>query len=287
MTEEGCEMKQFKFFLVVLLLVAWAVPTQADVSSERRFLICQAGSVTTADDAKPYIEGFGEYLAKKLGWGADTYEVRFETGNCLKTLETWKPAYATISLGDFLAAEIRLGLKPLVLAKAGGKITTRYRLLVKKGTFPSLDSLKGKILTGNMVGDAAFLSRVVFKGALDAAVHFVLKQKKRPLKAIRKVARGKADAVLVDALQFDSLQALAVFQKLEVIFTSEPIPNLGLVHVEGAAKVTDVAVFKDALISMCSDPEGSEICKTFALEGFIDAKAGALQGVRTLYGVGR
>ena len=276
-------MKQQLQVLVVLLLVAWAAPVHAEVSSERRFLICQAGGVTTADDAKPYIEGFGKYLAKKLGWDADTYEVRFETVNCLKTLETWKPAYATIPLGDFLAAEARLGLKPLVLAKVSGKTSTRYRLLVKKGTYADLDALKGKILTGNMVGDAAFLSRVIFKGALDAAAHFVLKQKKRPLKAIRKVARGKADAALVDALQFDSLQALAVFQKLEVIFTSEPIPNLGLVHIEGAAKGADVATFKDALIAMCSDPEGSEICKTFSLEGFIDAKAGALQEVRNLY----
>lgn len=280
-------MRQQVRVLVVVLMVAWAASARADVSSERRFLICQAGSVATADDAKPYVDGFGKYLAKKLGWGADTWEVRFETGNCLGTLETWKPAYATIPLGDFLAAETRLGLKPLVLAKVRGKITTRYRLLVKKGTCAGLDALKGKILTGNMVGDAAFLSRVVFKGALDAAAHFVLKQKKRPLKAIRKVARGKADAALVDALQFDSLQALAVFRKLEVIFTSEPIPNLGLVHVEGAAKATDVAVFKDALIAMCRDPEGGEICKTFALEGFIDAKAGALEGVRTLYGAGR
>ncbi len=280
-------MKLLQFLLIAIMVTAWATPGQAEVSSERKFLICQASGVTTAEDAKPYIDGFGKYLADRLGWDVATFEVRFETGNCLKILETWKPAYATIPLWDFLAAEARLKMEPLVFAKVGGETSTKYRLMVKKGAYASLDALKGKILTGNMVADAAYLSKVVFKGAVDAASHFVLKQKKRPLRAIRKVARGKADAALVDSLQFDSLQELSVFAKLEVIFTSDPVPNLGLVYMKDAANGGDVAKFRDALIKMCDDAEGKEICKTFGLEGFVAVDAAALKGARTLYGSGR
>ncbi len=281
------EMRQcFRFLLSMVLMAAWATPTLAGVSPERKFLICQASGVTTSDDAKPYIDGFGKYLAGRLGWDAETYEVRFETGNCLKILEAWKPAYATIPLWDFLAAEKRLKMEPLVFAKVGGETSTKYRVMVKKGAFASIDSLKGKILTGNMVVDAVYLTKVVFKGAVDAASHFVLKQKKRPLRAIRKVARGKADAVLVDSLQFDSLSVLAVFGKLEVIFTSESVPNLGLIYVKDAARDSDVATFRDALIQMCGDSEGKEICKTFSLEGFVGIDVGALEAARSLYGGG-
>ncbi|MFH1532070.1 MAG: PhnD/SsuA/transferrin family substrate-binding protein [Pseudomonadota bacterium] len=279
--------QQLRFLLMVLFLAAWISPALAGVSPERRFLICQASGVTTTEDAKPYIDGFGKYLAGRLGWAAETYEVRFETGDCLKLLETWKPSYATIPLWDFLAAEKRLNLEPLVFAKVGSKTSTIYRVMVKKGAFASIDALKGKTLTGNMVADAVYLSKVVFKGAVDAASHFVLKQKSRPLRAIRNVARDKADAALVDSLQFDSLSELAVFGKLEVIFTSEPVPNLGLVYVKGAARDGDVATFREALIHMCADPDGKEICKTFGLEGFVGVDVKALDAVRSLYGAGR
>lgn len=281
-------MKQLlRILLVLTLVVTWAAPARAGISSERKFLICQASGVTTADDAKPYIDGFGEYLAGRLGWGPDTYEVRFETGNCLQIMETWKPAYATIPLWDFLAAEARLKMAPLVFAKVGGETSTTYHLLVKKGAFASLAALQGKILSGNVVADATYLSKVVFKGAVDAATHFVLQQKKRPLSVIRKVARGKVDAALVDGLQFESLRELAVFEKLEAIFTSSPVPNLGLVYVKGAAADGDVAAFRAALIKMCGDPDGTEICKTFSLEGFVDVDKKALDGVRALYGGAR
>ena len=279
--------QQFRALLIVVLVAVWAVPARAEVSSERRFLICQASGVTTAEDAKPYIDGFGKFLAGRLGWAADTYEVRFETGDCLKALETWKPSYATIPLWDFLAAETRLKMEPLVFAKVGGKTSTVYRVLVKKGVFSSIEALKSKTLTGNMVADATYLSRVIFRGAVDAASHFVLQQKSRPLRAIRKVARDKADAVLVDSLQFDSLRELSVFAQLEVIFTSEPVPNLGLVYLKGAAKAGDVGAFRGAFIATCGDPDGEEICRTFGLEGFVEVDAAALAATRVLYGGGR
>jgi len=281
-------LKKLHGFLLVMTLVAvWSAAASAGVSSERKFLICQAGGVTTAADAKPYIDSFGEYLAGRLGWGPDSYEVRFETGSCLEALETWKPGYATIPLWDFLAAESRLNLGPLVFARVRGGTTTTYRILVRKGAYPSLKALRGKVLTGNMVADAVYLSNVVFKGAVDAAGHFVLKQKRRPLRAIRKVARGKADAALVDSLQFESLRELSVYKKLEVIFTSAPVPNLGLVYVKGAVGDSGMAAFRDALIEMCGDPRGAEICRNFALEGFVSVDSKALAAVRALYGGAR
>ena len=243
--------------------------------------------MTTAEDAEPYIDGFGKYLAGRLGWKADSYEIRFETGSCLKVLETWKPAYATIPLWDFLAVEGPLKMEPLVFAKVGGATSTVYRVLVKKGAFATLDALKGRILTGNMVADAVYLSKVVFRGAVDAASHFVLQQKDRPLRAIRKVARGTVDAALVDSLQYESLRELSVFEELEVIFSSEPVPNLGLVYIKGTAKQADVATFRDALIAMCDDPDGKEICKTFGLEGFVAEDPKAMTAVRSVYGAGR
>jgi ABC-type amino acid transport substrate-binding protein len=138
-------------------------------------------------------------------------------------------------------------------------------------------------MAGSILDDTTFLSKVVFAGKLDAATHFDLKQTKRPLRAIRKVARGKLDAALVDDVQLQSLKGLPLFAKLSVIYESADVPNLGMVYVKGRAAAGDVKKFADALANMCQDSEGKKMCETFAVEGFEPIPAGALDGVRELY----
>ncbi len=261
--------------------VVWA----GKVDNSRKFMVCHAGNIATEAEAKPYIDSFGKYLAGKLGWDADSYQVKFlnKRKAGIKALETWKPAFAALTLSIYLEAEKTHNLKPLVLAEVNGQTSTKYRVLVKKGTCKSIEELKGKTLTGTELEDARFLSKVVFDGKLDASTHFKLKATNRPLRAIRKVARGKADAALVDALQYDSLKELPLFQKVEVIYESSEIPNLGMVYLEGNAKPEEVKKFADALTKMCADPEGKNICQTAKLDSFKPIPSGTIDKVRSLY----
>lgn len=270
--------------LLVGLCLA-AAPAHGQVDDGRKFLICHTGSVTTAEEAQPYIDGFGGYLAQKLGWQDGTWEVKFENqrqdGN--KALKEWAPSFAALSLGIFLEQEGAQKLAPLVLARVNGKTTNKYYVLVAKGSAKNLVDLKGKTLAGSVLDDASFLNKVIFSGKLEAATHFILKQTKRPLRAIRKVARGKLDAALVDDIQFQSLKGLPLFEKLSVIYESAEVPNLGMVYVKGRAGDDDVKKFADALVDMCRDIEGKKMCETFAVEGFERVPAGALDVVRGLY----
>jgi len=279
-----------KRWLVVLLLVGLTVLSpsalaEEDVQSSRKFMVCHATGIATAKEAQPYINEFGKYLADKLGWSEGSHLARFEDSRAgaLKALEEWKPAYASLALGLYLEAGDKFNLKPLVMAKVNGKTTNVYRVVVKKGTVKSLDELKGKVLTGNLVDDSAFLSRIVFQGKLSAGDHFELKQTNRALRAIRKVARGKADSALVDDIQFKSLKQLPLYSKLEIIYESKPIPNLGLVYVEGTARADEIKRFAEALVGMCGDSQGKEICETFNVEGFEHAEPGVLDDAKALY----
>jgi ABC-type amino acid transport substrate-binding protein len=255
-------------------------------AQERVVVICQTGSVTSPEEAQPYIDGFGKYLAEKAGWAAGSYRIQFENSRegGLKALDDVKVAYGTLSLGIFLQGEAKYRFKPLVLARVGGKTSTRYRVLVKKGTYKTLDDLKGKALTGNLVDDPVYLSKVVFAGKYTAAQHFALKQTPRALRALRNVSKGKADAALVDDLQFSSLKQLPLFDKLEVIFESEEVPNLGLVFLDGRTSEADARKLAQALIGMCSDPVGKTMCKDFNVEGFEAVPPNALERVKALYG---
>jgi len=274
--------------LAALLLVGLcfvSTTTFGQVDDGRKFLICHTGSVTTAEEAQPYIDGFGGYLARKLGWQEGTWEVKFENlrADGEKALAEWSPSFAALSLGIFLEQEGPQNLVPLVLARINGKTTNKYYILVAKDSAKTVEDLKGKRIVGSILDDATFLSKVVFAGKLEAATHFDLKQTKRPLRAIRKVARGKLDAALVDDVQLQSLKGLPLFEKLSIIYESAAVPNLGMVFVKGRAGESDVKKFADALIGMCQDSEGKKMCETFAVEGFEPIPAGALDGVRKLY----
>lgn len=277
--------RQSAVVLLLMGLCLLAAPAQAQVDNGRKFLICHTGSVTTAEEAQPYIDGFGGYLAKKLGWPDGTWEVKFENrrqdGN--KALREWAPSFAALALGIFLEQESAQKLVPLVLARVNGKTTNKYYVLVAKGSAKTLADLRGKTLSGSTLDDSAFLSKVIFAGKLDAATHFKLEQTKRPLRSIRKVSKGQLDAALVDDVQFQSLKGLPLFADLEVIFESADVPNLGMVYVKGRAADGDVKKFADALVGMCADDEGKKMCETFAVEGFELVPAGALDGVRKLY----
>ena len=280
-------MKRRQSIAMALLagLCLLAAPAYAQTDSGRKFLICHTGSVTTAEEAQPYIDGFGGYLAQKLGWQDGTWEVKFENQRQagMKALQEWAPSFAALSLGIFLEQEGAQKLVPLVLARVNGKTTNKYYVLVAKGSAKTLADLQGKTLTGSILDDGTFLSKVIFAGTIDATTHFKLEQTKRPLRAIRKVAQGQLDAALVDDVQFQSLKGLPLFADLEVIFESADVPNLGMVYLKDRAGNEDIKKFGEALVNMCKDPEGKKMCETFAVEGFEPLPAGALDGVRKLY----
>ncbi len=271
------------FVLTVFVVSSFAMA--GDTPGAKRFLVCNTQAVASKKDVKPYIDGFGGYLAKKLGWEEGEYGVRFEGKRSagIGAMTEWNPGFASVSLGLFLEARKSLPWKPLVVARMNGSVSTNYRILVKKGSGGSLESLKGKTLSGNIMDDGPFLSKVVFAGAVEADSYFQLDNTKRPLRSIRKLAQGKIDAVLVDDLQFSSLKELPLFSELEVAWESQPIPNLAMVYRPDVVSEKEARAFGQALIDMCTDSEGSKLCKTFGLEGFAFADEVAMKAVIGLY----
>lgn len=251
-----------------------------DRSKTRDLLVCHVSEMGSKAEAKPYLDAFTAYLASRLGWDPKSVVARFESKRVrgLAAVRESPPGYATVPLGMFLELRAEAGMRPLVLALVDGKTDERYRVLVRKGTGKSLSDLKGKLLTGDQVDDLAFLRRVVFAGALPPGEpvdsYFKLKRAKRPLRAIRKVARGKADAVLVTDRQYESLKALPLFADLQIVFESALLPRLGLVWLEGQGSEAEARSLAEALIGMCDDDEGKSICENFSVQGFAPVPPG-------------
>ncbi len=261
----------------------------ASAAGTRDLLVCHVSDMGSKAEAKPYLDAFTGYLSEKLSWDPASVVARFETkrAKALKALESSPPSFATLPLGLFLERRTASGMKPLVLARVDGSTEERYRVLTKKGGASSIAELAGKRLTGDQVDDHPFLGRVIFAGALPAGsaaeTYFKLKRAKRPLRAIRKVARGKADAVLVTDRQYESLKGLPLFEDLQVVFESKPVPRLGLVWLEGRGSEAEARALGEALVGMCSDPKGASICETFSVQGFAPVPPGTFDAVIKSY----
>jgi ABC-type phosphate/phosphonate transport system substrate-binding protein len=97
----------------------------------------------------------------------------------------------------------------------------------------------------------------------------VLVPQKRPLKSLRDVARGEADAAVVDQSVVDSMKELPEAADLVVIHTAKPVPAPAVVVMGNG--IADTAALKAALVGMCARPDGAELCKTLTLTAIKDA----------------
>jgi ABC-type phosphate/phosphonate transport system substrate-binding protein len=118
-----------------------------------------------------------------------------------------------------------------------------------------------------------FISRIIFKGTLDPASFFKMKPTRQALSALRSLDKGELDAVLVTDQQYASLNSLPFARQLEVIFSSDSIPLMGVVASEKMTSPEDRTRFVTALSNVCSDEEGKKLCDLFGVEAFSKVEA--------------
>lgn len=269
--------------------IAWSLGLLAVVlstsslagSGVTRFLVAGSSAVSSEEEAAPYIQRFGGFLAGKLGWKDTDYEVKFSL-SAAKTadlLSQWKPAYAAIPLDLYLKTRGSVSMKPLMLAQVQGKSTTRYRLLTSQNGPNTVSDFKGKTIHVALQEDPLFVQRVVFRGQLTIPGDVTMESTNRPLRVLRKVASGKADGIVLDSAQYESLKELPLFKDLKVVYESPEVPLLGIVSLPGNVAQDQEKAFATALGTMCSDGEGKGICEMANLDAFVPAPAGVLDEV--------
>jgi len=242
-------------------------------------VVIYLGGPDTGAEGKRLIDELVEHLAGATGLEPASLAGAYfnETKPAVEYLQSHRDAFVLGSLGFYLANRKALSLAPLALLKSQSGDEERNYVLVKKGRYKTLDDLKGKTLTGSpLYEDLGYINRLVFGGKLDAAKHFDLKPTSRPLSAVRKLDKEETDAVLLNSVQLDSLKRMPLFEKLEVIYTAEPRPALGLM----VAETTRTKALRDkllkAVVELCGTPKGQSVCTNFGIAGFEAMKPGAL-----------
>lgn len=179
-----------------------------------------------------------------------------------------KDGFVLGGLGFFLSQ--RKSLKLVPLARLAGKSGDReeFAVVVRKGRYASLDSLRGKTLTGSVLADdARYVDRFALGGKL-ATKDFVRTPTTRPLSALRKLAAGEGDAVLLNRAQHEALATTPLAAQLDVIFRSGRVPTVGLMMAATPRTRALRERIVHAVTKLCDTPKGAPVCQTYGITGF-------------------
>jgi ABC-type phosphate/phosphonate transport system substrate-binding protein len=281
-----------RFQMLTLMFLAWSVPgmglgqkVQTAPSSPVTVLICYPGGAARSQDAQSATDTMLRVVEEGGDWTPGSMTSLFTTRikECETHLDEDKPHFAITTLGTFLAYRERLDLIPLVQPVINGSSSEKYRIVVRKGTFTSIEELKGKTLGGSFVEETLFLKRVILQGKVDPASFFILKGSGRALRSLRALVKGDLDAVMVNSQQYRALGSLPFASEIAVAFTSAEVPLVGLVANGKRTTEDERNRFSQGLAKMCEHRDGRQLCELFGIERFIPADEQAFKTIITLW----
>ena len=272
--------------LALGVLAAAGRAEAVDKKDPASVVIIYLGGPDAGGEGKKLIDQLIDHLGGTMGLEPGALQGSYftENGPAVEHLKAKKDAFVLGSLGLYLAQHKALKLSPLARLKTTEDGSERFHVVVKKGQYASLDDLKGKTLWGSpLYEDSTFLNAIVFGGKLEAAKHFALKPTNRPLTAVRKLERDEADAVLLNSVQYESLRRLPLFEKLQEIYVSDPLPALGVMMVEGPKTRALRDTFLKTILGLCGSEKGKSVCANFGIAGFEPVADAMLEKVGKQY----
>ena len=268
--------------LALIAFSTWALCEPSPV------VVCYPGGPVSEDDANKAMTAMLGVVEKVGGWPAQSFSSAFSSDveGCKSLLKQKNPTFAITSLGIFLDQRQSLHLEPVVQPKMRGSSTEQFHLVAIKGRFNSLEEIKGKQVGGTVFEEAEFIRRIVFAGQLNPEKDFALKPSKQAIRALRSLDKGELDAVLLNGQQFAALASLPLTHEFVSVFTSTPIPLMGLVANKETSTPEERNRFAKALSDMCNEAEGKKLCDLFAIDAFVPASQSAIQPAITLWDKG-
>jgi hypothetical protein len=164
------------------------------------------------------------------------------------------PQFGILSLSAFLALREAYDLNVLGVVHMKNDGGRKYHVVTKSAG--SLASCRGKKLASLFGKDEQFIDNVVADGDFSLE-DFKVVNTTNPLKTVRKVIRGAANAALIDNAQFSELAHIDGGDDLKAVWSSATLPPVAVVSFFGTPDPLR-AKFKQTLGSLGSG-EGKAI----------------------------
>jgi len=270
--------RRFLLFLLVSGLVfCLSAPAAA---GSRDLVVLRPGGPPANEQAQAQVAQLLAQITAALGWPADSAKAHYfnRTEEGLDFIRKNKPGFVFSTPGFYLKYREELQLQPInqVMLPEGAEVY--YYIVVQKGTIKHLDDLRGRTLAGAHLAEPEFIEKVVLNNRLKFGVDLKIQQKSA-FTALRELSKGQLDAVMIDTLEQRSLASLSFADQLEIIYHSTPIPNTGMMAIDGNAEAADIAALNKACTDLCGTAAGAAVCETFGIKTFIPIKTDLYRGM--------
>ena len=234
------------------------------LAGERDMLLVLPGFPGTSAQAQPYIDKMLRHIEGELGWPAGSMEGRYlsDAADGVAALESDAPGLALVDPSVYAGEHRARGMKVIAKVEVDGRGAQTYSVIVREGGPGAVAELAGKRISGAVTHDPRYVANVILDGKV-APGDLELDVEARPLRSLRAVVRGKADAAIVDQSVVEHLPELPFAAQAEVLHTAEPVPAPAVVVMGAGAK--NAGAIRGALVGLCGRPDGAELCKTLTL----------------------
>jgi ABC-type phosphate/phosphonate transport system substrate-binding protein len=272
---------------VAAVLVSVISGARAAAAPPINVVIVYLGGPDAGAEGKKLIDELVVHLGSATGLPAGSFTgAYFNDGTkAVAHLEKNRDAFVLGSLGFFLAHRKSLALVPLARLNTGTNGSERFYIVANKEQYTTLEAVRGKTLWGSpLYEDPRFLDLFVFGGKLALGSYFKLERSNRPLSAIRKLEKKEGvDAVLLNSGQYEGVTRMTLFDKLSILFTSEPVPTLGFMMVDTPRTQAIKAKMLETVTQMCDTKQGAPVCTNFGIKGFAAIPAGTFDPLVARY----
>ena len=233
----------------------------------------------TQAEGENYIGQFITILANSVGMKPENFKGRyFNDGNEAKNfISQNKNVFVMGSLSFFLPNRNWLKLVPVASIDYAGSDMEKYYLTVQKGKYKSMADLKGKTVAGNVFKeDSRFINKFIFNGKIDAYSYFKTSFTTSVRASVRNLQKGKLDAILLNHRDYVKFKSRKDFESLEIIYTSESIPALGLMMNDSPYNRSMKDKFLNAVIKMNTMQEAQTMFNANGMDGFRKINTGLI-----------
>lgn len=257
---------------LILILIALLLVTPASWAGPHDLVVIQPGGPASTEEAQQQVGRLIAEIAVRAGWPVESARAYYfnDAEKGLAHIQSDKPGFLLTTPGFFLKHRLSLNLTPLNQVLVEGKKEFNYFVVAKKETGCTLESLKGKKLAGAILAEPLFVERIVLNKQLVFGEDVQVLEM-RSLSALRRLSSGEVDAVVLDYKEYAAMANLPFADQLQTIFTSQPIPNTGIMTLGKIAADQDIQALGKAVQSFCDSGEGVAICETYGITGFAPA----------------
>ena len=257
-------MKKHVAIFILMALLVCSVTGQAEAGS-LDFAVIQPGQPGTEAEARPVIEALADYIQQKMG-SSETIKGHYfnHLEPALAFLKSSPPAWGIVQLGVFAAHQNRFQMTSIAASRPGGFEKDVWRLMTQKDMDSDWQSLNGKIF-GNMLFETRAVSCLLF-GLTSNRLPFTLEGTFRPLRSLRSLVKGKITGVVLDRVQYETVKAMAISNKIKVMHTSRDLPTSPVVWL-GTPNETMNKLAR-VLQKMKADENASKLLTLLQTDGF-------------------